>query len=104
MTTTQPKTSSARGMTRRDRQLARTFAALRLGATTFGVLVGVATYVLLDQFTAIGIIPSFVVGLCFALTTRTAAASLAREWLLSVSNRASGNSPSTHPNKDATER
>lgn len=74
--------------TQRERQLQRAMIALRLGATTFGVLAGVVCYVALDQFTAIGIIPSFVIGLVFALMTRTAAAALARDWLLRNASRA----------------
>jgi hypothetical protein len=75
--------------TQSNRQLNRTLMALRLGATAFGVLTGVACYVILDQFTAIGMIPAFVVGLAFALLTRTAAASLARDWLVQSARRTS---------------
>lgn len=72
-----------------NRQLNRALLALRLGATAFGVLTGVACYVILDQFTAIGMVPSFAAGLAFALLTRTAAASLARDWLLQSARRTS---------------
>jgi hypothetical protein len=77
----------------RERQLRRTLYALRLGATTFAMLAGVVCYIALDQFTAIGMIPAFVIGLVFALLTRTAAASLARDWLMRSANRAQGGSP-----------
>ncbi len=72
----------------RERQLQRTLIAIRIGATVFGVLAGVVCYVGLDQFTSIGIVPSFVIGLIFALLTRTAAASLARDWLVRNASRA----------------
>lgn len=72
----------------RNRQLTRTMLALRLGATVFGVLAGVACYLALDEFTTIGLVPAFVIGLIFALLTRTAAASLARDWLLHNARRA----------------
>ncbi len=68
--------------TSRERQLQRTLLAIRLGATVFGVLAGLVCYVALDQFTAIGLVPAFVIGLIFALLTRTASASLARDWLV----------------------
>ncbi len=68
--------------TQQQRQLQRTEIAIRLGATVFGVLAGVVCYLALDQFTAIGLVPAFVIGLVFALLTRTASASLARDWLL----------------------
>jgi hypothetical protein len=67
--------------------MARMLLALRLGATMFGVLAGIACYILLDQFTAIGMIPAFVLGLIFALLTRVAAASLARDWLTRAASR-----------------
>lgn len=85
---TVPATQTTPSAAQRDRQLARTLAALRLGATTFGVLAGVACYIVLDQFTAIGMIPAFALGLVFALLTRTAAASLARDWLVRTASRA----------------
>lgn len=72
----------------RNRQLTRTMLALRLGATVFGVLAGVACYLALDEFTTIGLVPAFVIGLIFALLTRTAAASLARDWLVRSASRA----------------
>ncbi|HET8907330.1 MAG TPA: hypothetical protein VFN11_10230 [Ktedonobacterales bacterium] len=72
----------------RERQRRRILTALRLGATTFAMLAGVACYIALDQFTPIGMIPAFVIGLVFALLTRTAAASLARDWLMRSANRA----------------
>jgi hypothetical protein len=72
----------------RERQSQRALIAIRLGATAFGVLAGVVCYVGLDQFTTIGIVPSFVIGLVFALLTRTAAASLARDWLVRNASRA----------------
>ena len=81
--------SSATSPSPRDRQLTRAMLTLRLGATLFGVLGGVACYIVLDQFTAIGMVPAFVLGLVFALLTRTAAASLARDWLLRSAHRAS---------------
>jgi hypothetical protein len=75
--------------TARERQLQRTLLAIRLGATVFGVLAGVVCYLALDQFTAIGLVPAFVIGLIFALLTRTASASLARDWLVRNASRAS---------------
>lgn len=81
----------------RERQTRRILMALRLGATTFAMLAGVACYIALDQFTPIGMIPAFVIGLVFALLTRTAAASLARDWLMRSANRAQrGTSPGEH--------
>jgi hypothetical protein len=81
-----------------NRQLNRALMALRLGATAFGVLTGVACYVILDQFTAIGMVPAFVAGLVFALLTRTAAASLAHDWLVRSASRASeGRQEQRHP-------
>lgn len=74
--------------TQRQRQLQRTEIAIRLGATVFGVLAGVVCYLALDQFTAIGLVPAFVIGLVFALLTRTASASLARDWLVRNATRA----------------
>ncbi|HKT38039.1 MAG TPA: hypothetical protein VJR48_06670 [Ktedonobacterales bacterium] len=74
--------------TGRGRLLQRTEIAIRLGATIFGVLAGVVCYVALDQFTAIGLLPAFVIGLVFALLTRTASASLARDWLVRNATRA----------------
>ncbi|HEY1387654.1 MAG TPA: hypothetical protein VGF38_03840 [Ktedonobacterales bacterium] len=74
--------------TERDRQLQRTLLAIRLGATVFGVLAGVVCYIALDQFTAIGLVPAFIIGLIFALLTRTASASLARDWLVRTASRA----------------
>ena len=74
--------------TQRERQLQRTLLAIRLGATVFGVLAGIVCYVALDQFTAIGLVPAFVIGLIFALLTRTASASLARDWLVRNASRA----------------
>ena len=85
---TVPSTQTTQSVAQRDRQMARTLAALRLGATTFGVLAGVACYVVLDQFTTIGLVPAFVLGLFFALLTRTATASLARDWLMRAASRA----------------
>lgn len=79
---------SEESATQRDRQMARMFAALRVGTTTFGVLAGVACYLALDQFTAIGIIPSFLAGLGFALLTRTSALALGRDWLVNTAHRA----------------
>lgn len=79
--------SSTRGGAPRDRQVERTLIAVRLGATAFGVLAGVACYVVLDQFTAIGMIPAFVLGLGFALLARIATASLARDWLIHAAER-----------------
>ena len=72
----------------RARQLTRTLLALRLGATVFGVLAGIACYLALDELTTIGLVPAFVIGLIFALLTRTAAASLARDWLVRSASRA----------------
>jgi hypothetical protein len=72
----------------RQMQLQRTMLAIRLGATVFGVLAGVVCYLALDQFTAIGLVPAFVIGLIFALLTRTASASLARDWLVRNASRA----------------
>ncbi|HEU5349603.1 MAG TPA: hypothetical protein VFU63_13410 [Ktedonobacterales bacterium] len=80
----------------RERDLGRTLLALRLGASTFAVLVGVACYVLLDEFTMIGTVPAFVVGLVFALLTRTAAASLARDWLVRSAQRAANEREDRH--------
>jgi hypothetical protein len=60
---------------------------IRLLATLFGVLAGVACFILLDQFTAIGTTLAFVLGLVFALLTRVAAASLARDWLVRAASR-----------------
>ena len=80
--------SAANGAARRNRQLTRTMLALRLGATVFGVLAGIACYLALDELTTIGLVPAFVIGLIFALLTRTAAASLARDWLLRSARRA----------------
>ena len=74
--------------TQRERQVQRTLLAIRLGATVFGVLAGVVCYLALDQFTAIGLVPAFVIGLIFALLTRTASASLARDWLVRNASRA----------------
>ena len=91
---------SARRAARPNRQMTRTMLALRLGATVFGVLAGVACYLALDEFTTIGLVPAFVIGLIFALLTRTAAASLARDWLLRSARRASEDrqqSPPTQP-------
>jgi hypothetical protein len=65
--------------------------ALRFGATLFGVLAGIACYIGLDQLTAIGMVPAFIVGLVFALLTRTAAAALAQDWLLRSARRAADN-------------
>ena len=72
----------------RARQLTRTLLALRLGATVFGVLAGIACYLALEEFTPIGMVPAFIIGLVFALLTRVAAASLARDWLLHSARRA----------------
>jgi hypothetical protein len=71
----------------RERQLHRTIIAIRVGATAFGVMAGVVCYIALDQFTSIGLVPAFVIGLVFALLTRTAAASLARDWLVRSATR-----------------
>ena len=79
---------SARRGAPRNRQLTRTMLALRLGATVFGVLAGIACYLALDELTTIGLVPAFVIGLIFALLTRTAAASLARDWLVRSASRA----------------
>ena len=65
----------------------RTLLALRLGATLFGVLAGVACYIALDQFTSIGMGSAFIIGLIFALLTRAAAASLAHDWLIRAARR-----------------
>ena len=83
-----PLAKSANGATRRNRQLTHAMLALRLGATVFGVLAGVACYLALNEFTPIGMVPAVVIGLVFALLTRTAAASLARDWLLRSARRA----------------
>jgi hypothetical protein len=85
--------------TGRGRQLQLTEIAIRLGATVFGVLAGVVCYVALDQFTAIGLLPAFVIGLIFALLTRTASASLARDWLVRNATRANNrrNDPPPRP-------
>ena len=80
---------SARNTAPPNRQMTRTLLALRLGATVFGVLAGVACYLALDQFTPIGLVPAFIIGLVFALLTRTAAASLARDWLVRTASRTS---------------
>ena len=80
--------SAANGAARRNRQLTRAMLALRLGATVFGVLAGVACYLALNEFTPIGMVPAFIIGLVFALLTRTAAASLARDWLVRSASRA----------------
>jgi uncharacterized paraquat-inducible protein A len=77
----------------RERQRRRTLTALRLGATTFAMLAGVACYIALDQFTSIGMGSAFVLGLIFALLTRTAAASLARDWLMRSATRAQRETP-----------
>jgi Na+/glutamate symporter len=82
------QTSPSARQAQRNRQLTRTMLALRLGATVFGVLAGVACYLALEEFTTIGLVPAFVIGLIFALLTRTAAASLARDWLLHNARRA----------------
>lgn len=79
---------SARNTAPPNRQMTRTLLALRLGATVFGVLAGVACYLALDQFTSIGLVPAFIIGLVFALLTRSAAASLARDWLMRSASRA----------------
>jgi hypothetical protein len=83
-----PRNSTTPSPTERDRQLQRTLLAIRLGATVFGVLAGVVCYLALGQFTAIGLVPAFVIGLIFALLTRTASASLARDWLVRNASRA----------------
>lgn len=83
-----PRNSTTPSPTQHDRQLQRTLLAIRLGATIFGVLAGVVCYLALDQFTAIGLVPAFVIGLIFALLTRTASASLARDWLVRNASRA----------------
>jgi|SRR5512146_34308 flagellar biosynthesis protein FliR len=83
-----PRNSTTPSPTQPDRQLQRTLLAIRLGATIFGVLAGVVCYLALDQFTAIGLVPAFVIGLIFALLTRTASASLARDWLVRNASRA----------------
>lgn len=80
--------SAANGAARRNRQLTRAMLALRLGATVFGVLAGVACYLGLNEFTPIGMVPAVIIGLVFALLTRTAAASLARDWLVRSASRA----------------
>ncbi len=80
--------SAANGAARRNRQLTRAMLALRLGATVFGVLAGVACYLGLNEFTPIGMVPAVINGLVFALLTRTAAASLARDWQLHSASRA----------------
>ena len=90
----QPTPSEAR----RARQFTRTMLALRLGATVFGVLAGVACYLALDEFTSIGLAPAFIIGLVFALLTRAAAASLAHDWLLRSAHRARQNSTAS-PNE-----
>ncbi|HEU4785332.1 MAG TPA: hypothetical protein VFS83_18480 [Ktedonobacterales bacterium] len=82
------RNSTTPAPTGRQRQLQRTLLAIRLGATVFGVLAGVICYLALDQFTAIGLVPAFVIGLVFALLTRTASASLARDWLVRNASRA----------------
>ena len=94
-----PRNSTMPSPTERDRQLQRTLLAIRLGATIFGVLAGVICYLALDQFTAIGIVPAFVIGLVFALLTRTASASLARDWLVRNATRANNrrNDPPPRP-------
>jgi fatty acid desaturase len=79
---------AANGAMQRNRQLTRAMLALRLGATVFGVLAGVACYLGLNEFTPIGMVPAVVIGLVFALLTRTAAASLARDWLVRSAERA----------------
>ena len=79
---------SSRNTAPPNRQTTRTLLALRLGATVFGVLAGVACYLALDQFTPIGLVPAFIIGLVFALLTRTAAAALARDWLVRSASRA----------------
>lgn len=84
------RNSTTPTQTARDRQLQRTLLAIRLGATIFGVLAGIVCYLALDQFTAIGLVPAFVIGLIFALLTRTASASLARDWLVRNASRANG--------------
>ena len=86
---------AARNEAQRNRQLTQTMLALRLGATVFGVLAGVACYLVLDEFTPIGLVPAFIIGLVFALLTRTAAASLARDWLLRSARR------NTTPDQDS---
>src|SRR5690348_17760679 len=83
--------------TERDRQLQRTLLAIRLGATVFGVLAGVVCYIALDQFTAIGLVPAFIFGLIFALLTRTASASLARDWLVRNASRANNGRRDSSP-------
>ncbi|MGE5335072.1 MAG: hypothetical protein ACM3N4_10265 [Nitrososphaerota archaeon] len=88
----QHPSSPAERAGQREHDLRRALMAVRLGATVFAALVGVACYVLLDQFTMIGMIPAFVAGLVFALLTRTAAASLARDWLVRSASRARHNS------------
>ena len=80
--------SAANGAARRNRQLTRAMLALRLGATVFGVMAGVACYLGLNEFTPIGMVPAVIIGLVFALLTRTAAASLARDWLVRSASRA----------------
>ncbi len=84
----------------RERQLQRTLLAIRLGATVFGVLAGVVCYLALDQFTAIGLVPAFVIGLIFALLTRTASASLARDWLVRNASRANERRGDSPPRSD----
>jgi hypothetical protein len=81
----------------RQRQLQRTEIAIRLGATVFGVLAGIVCYLALDQFTAIGLVPAFVIGLVFALLTRTASASLARDWLVRNASRANNRRTDSSP-------
>ena len=83
--------------TQRQRQLQRTEIAIRLGATVFGVLAGIVCYLALDQFTAIGLVPAFVIGLVFALLTRTASASLARDWLVRNASRANNRRTDSSP-------
>lgn len=101
----QHSSSPAERTARRERDLRRALMAVRLGATVFAALVGVACYVLLDQFTVIGMGPAFVAGLVFALLTRTAAASLARDWLVrSASRTASERRDSATPPEIPTER
>lgn len=84
-----PLPRASRSATAPERRVSQTLMVFRLGATLFGVLAGVACYIALDQFTAIGTMPAFVIGLVFALLTRTAAASLARDWLIRSASRAS---------------
>jgi hypothetical protein len=69
------------------RNPAPSLAAIYVGLASFSVLAGLACYFLLLQLGLPAALAA-ILGLAFALLTRIATASLAREWLLRAAERA----------------